>query len=251
MSENQLVKQNEKTAVSEAVTVATTASSATAVAAQTYALMLREIRSWGFWLLGLGALNMLASGFLSAPYGILLLIVGIASFYFREAAMFVIYGVTLVWAAISNILGGDASWILFALVQLVMAFQVFRQFNRFRRSQADYGALSTIGASGTSLVPERAGRVFPWAGCLIVALSLGSLVAIFVVSIILIGFMEATVPSAFLGFMIALAVNLGVLGLAISLAAFLSGYRYKLLAALGIVGGILELLAWVALVLLG
>ncbi len=236
---------------SETVSVATTTSSATEVAAQTYALMLREIRSWGFWSLGLGMVSLVASGFLSAPWGILLLIVGIASFYFREAAMFVIYGVMLIWAALSNILGGQVSWILFALFQFLLAFQVFRQFYRFRRSQADYGALLAEGALGTPPVPERAGRVFPWVGCLFTALSLGSLVAILAWVIILFVSEEVKNPPVFFDFMIPLVVNLGVLGFAVSLAALLSGYRYKILAVLGIVAGILELLFLLTLAALG
>jgi hypothetical protein len=78
-----------------------------------YAAMLKEIRSWGFWSLGLGAVHLVTSGFLSAPWGVLLIIVGLASFYFRTASMFIIYAVTLAWAALSNLLGLDFAWIFF------------------------------------------------------------------------------------------------------------------------------------------
>ena len=148
--------------------------------AEMNALMLRETRSWGLSLLGLGAVHLVASGFLSAPWGILLLAVGLASFYFREAPMFIVYGVTLAWAAISNLLGGEIGWIIFALFQFFLAFQVFRKFFHFRQAQTEYATLRVQEAPHSPLIPARAVRAFPWAGCVLGTLSLVGLVTIIV-----------------------------------------------------------------------
>jgi hypothetical protein len=79
----------------------------TASVVQAHEKMLKEVRSWGYVSLGLGALHLISSGFtgLSAPWGVLLIAIGLTSFYFKEAAMFVIYGTTLGWAALTNIMG--------------------------------------------------------------------------------------------------------------------------------------------------
>ena len=36
-----------------------------------YAKMLKDLRSWGFWSLGLGLMHLIGSGFLSAPWGLI------------------------------------------------------------------------------------------------------------------------------------------------------------------------------------
>jgi hypothetical protein len=229
----------------DTVTPETTAINATVVA---YAAMLREIRSWGWWSLGLGALHLITSGFLSAPWGILLLIVGAASFLFREAAMFVVYGVTLAWAAISNILGGQATWIIAGLFQIYLAFRVFRQFSRFRRAQEDYDNLSNEEIAESRPSAKRTATIFPWAGGLLGILSLGGVITLLASTFVLVA-LSAQVPNLF-GFLGGLTVNLGVLGFAVALSALLSGYRYKPVAAIGLAASVLTLAIEIALSLL-
>ena len=229
----------------DAVTPETTAVNATVVA---YAAMLREIRSWGWWSLGLGALHLITSGFLSAPWGILLLLVGAASFLFREAAMFVVYGVTLAWAAISNILGGQVTWIIAGLFQVYLAFRVFRQFSRFRRVQEDYDNLSNEGNAESRPSAKRTAIIFPWAGGLLGILSLGGVMTLLASTFVLVA-LSAQVPNLF-SFLGGLTVNLGVLGFAVALSSLLSGYRYKPVAAIGLAASILTLAIEIALSLL-
>ncbi|HET7087498.1 MAG TPA: hypothetical protein VFL17_02495 [Anaerolineae bacterium] len=215
--------------------------------AEMSALMLRETRSWGIWLLGLGAVHLVASGFLSAPWGILLLTVGLASFYFRGASMFIVYGVTLAWAAINNLLARESGWAIFALFQFFLAFQVFRQFFHFRQAEREYATLRVQEALPSPLIPERAVRAFPWAGCVLGALSLAGLVTSIVMVIVLVAFAQVTELPGFVGLIEGLAVDLGVLGLAVGLASVLSGYPYKVLAWLGIVASALVLLIEIAM----
>jgi len=211
-----------------------------------YARMLREVRSWGLAMLAWGLLSLLAGGVLSAPWGIMLLLVGLASFYFREAAIFVVYGVTLTWVAISNLMGFDVVWMGIALVQIIMAVQVFRQYRRFRQAQAEQAALYEWAAAG-SPVPERAARIFPWAGGLLGVLALVGLVTIVVLLIIAVA-TEELLP--FFDLLIDFVVDLGVLSIAVSLAALLSGYRYKLVSVCGLAAGAVVLLAYLGLFLL-
>ena len=196
-----------------------------------YGLMLREIRSQGLWLLGLGAIHVVTAGLLSAPWGLLLLVVGLASFYVREPAMFVVYGVTLAWAATSNMLSGEGQWVGFGLLQLFLAYRIFRQFFHFRRVQAEYAGLAADMALREPPAPERALHVFPWLSAALGPLALAGLVGspVWLADII---------------------INLGVLALALGLASLLCGYRYKPLAVVGVAASALQLVMWLAQVLL-
>jgi hypothetical protein len=212
------------------------------------AAMLREIRSWGWWSLGLGSLHLITSGFLSAPWGVLLLIVGAGSFLFREAAMFVVYGVTLAWAAISNMLGGQATWVIAGLFQVYLAFRVFRQFFRFRRAQENYDSLVVQGIIERRPSTERTAIIFPWIGGLFGILSLGGLLTLLASTFVLIA-LDAQISNLF-GFMVGLTVNLGVLGFAVALSTLLSGYRYKPVAVIGLAASVLTLTIDIALSIL-
>lgn len=97
------------------------------------AVMNKDIRSWAIWLLLIGAIHIFTSGFLSAPWGVLLLIVGLASFVLRDRVMFVVYAVTIAWAAISNLISGQAAWITFAIVQVILAISLFRKFFHYAK----------------------------------------------------------------------------------------------------------------------
>jgi hypothetical protein len=103
--------------------------------ADTSALMLRELHSWGLWQTGLGVVHLVGGGFLNAPWGVLLIVVGLASFSFRSAAMFIVYPTTLVWAAFSNMTGGSTGWVGFGLIQLYFAFRTVRAFSGFLRAE--------------------------------------------------------------------------------------------------------------------
>lgn len=208
-----------------------------------YGVMFEKIRSWGVWSLILGALHIFTSGFLSAPWGILLIIVGLASFYFRSASMFVIYAVTLGWAALSNLLSLEPGWIGFSLYQFFLTFRVFQDYRLFRDLDANNGA--------SDQSPDRAARFFPWIGSLLGCSSIIGFVLVMVIVVIVAVGSEgtSTVPDYF-AFLEGLAVNFGILGAAIGLASLLSKYRLKPLAIIGLVAGTLTVLFEFALIYL-
>lgn len=201
--------------------------------------LLREIRSWGWWSLLLGVMHLLLPG-LSAPWGLMLLVVGAASFYFREAAMLAVYGVTLAWVAISNAIFGGADWTAFAVLQVVFAVRVFVRFYNFRRAEAELDSPPD---------ESRAARLFPGAGCIFGAISLGCM-AITVVSLVLLFTSTDVVETPdFFVWVADFAVHLGVLGLAVNLAALFSGYRYRWLSALGLLASLPAVLIIIVLAL--
>lgn len=229
--------------VAEPGTVETNGLPATA-----HAAMLKEIRSWGLWSLGLGALHVISSGFLSAPWGVLLIIVGLASFYFRTASMFILYAVTLTWAGLSNLAAMQGGWIFFGLVQFYFAYRVFQQYRRFRDIEGEYIQSTSMEVNSDVVKKDRAARFFPWLGSLLSCSSILGLVIFFVAIIVIMAQTQdpASVPNYF-NFVGGLVENVGVLGFAISLAALLSKYRPKAAAIVGLVFGALTLLAELAI----
>jgi hypothetical protein len=210
---------------------------------KSYAAMLKEIRSWGFWSLGLGALHIILSGSLSAPWGILLIIVGLASFFIRSASMFIIYAVTLAWAAISNITGLNIGWVVFAVFQIVLAIQVFMKYRKYHKVELAYHDMAPDNATNGTLV-DQAARFFPWTGSILGCSSIIGL-GLVIPIVFIIGAIRSdnssSAPSYFVT-MAELFLNLGVLGFAIGLASLLSKYRPKVLAILGLVTGVLTIL---------
>lgn len=216
-----------------------------------YAKMLKELRSWGFWSLGLGLIHIIGSGFLSAPWGLMLIFVGLSSFLFKSASMFIIYAVTLAWAAISNISGLDLTWVFFAFFQLYLSYKVFRQFGRFREVEKEYYQLSTSDSEGTPPPPDLAARSFPWIGSLLSCSAIIGFVVIIIVVVVITIETEGmvTIPE-YLGFLEGLTVNFAVLGFSVGLASLLSRFHPKWLGIVAIIFGLLTLLIEIGLLFL-
>lgn len=213
-----------------------------------HALMLKEIRSWGIWLLGFGVLHVLTSGFLSAPWGIMLIVVGLGSFVFRSASMFIVYGVTLAWAAISNLSSFEVTWVVFSLLQVYMAYRTFRQYGRFNKVESAYSKLVNIVEEDGSIPADRTARWFPWLSLLLGCSSFFGLVLLFSIVIVLAIASEddGTVPGYF-DFLFGLLMNAGVLGFSVGLASVLARHRPLPVAVIGTAAGALALVVHLAL----
>lgn len=218
-----------------------------ALVAQVHQVMLKDIRSWGWWQLGFGVLNFVMSGLSGAGWGLLLIIVGAGSFVFKDAAMYVVYAVTLGWAGISNLIAGDASWSVFALFQFFMVYRVLQSYFRFRNNQTNYQQwMRASGASPQSI--DLAARVFPWLGGGLGGFALTGVIATAVSLFAIIMTGMSGVPVWF-DFLVQFVVSVGVLGLAVSLSAVLSRHRYKGIAIFGLCCSGLVLLIWLVVIL--
>ena len=204
--------------------------------------MLKDIRSWGLGLIGFGILNVFLSGLLNSSWGILLIVVGSASFIFKDAAMYVIYGITLLWAAVSNASSDQAGWVVFSAIQLFLAVGVFRSFIRYRRAESDLAETIETTGIDTSAPQSRADRFFPALGCLFGTLSLSTLVMFFFAVMIFVAAQEETAgPSSSFALFLGLAIDLAVLGFAINLAALLSRFRQKPLNIFGLIASMIPI----------
>ncbi len=222
-----------------------------AVVTGTYHAMLREIRSWAFWLLGMGVVHVIVSGVFSAPWGVLLIAVGLASFYFRDAAMFVVYAVTLGWAGVSNLLSGSSTWMVLAILQAFFVYMTLRQFQRFRRAQAEELQKLQAEHPEQSLPSDRSVRIFPWVGLVMGSLSLTGVVLLFFGAMVVAVMTENVSFPGWVTFAEGLVVDGAVLGFACSLGALLSGSQRKVVAIAGGVLSVLTLLIELVLSVMG
>lgn len=205
----------------------------------------RETRSTGFWMLVWGGLSLVASGIFDASWGVMLIVIGIASFFLKDVAMLVVYAVTMAWAAVWNLLSsyldGTWTWAIFSLFQAYWAVRIFQGYARFSRAKAELSIEST-GAG-------RVRRVLPVTGCLFSMLAAAGVVT-WTVSIMLAGAGVLYASDDVLNLTMNLVINLAVLGFALCLGALLSGYRYKAITIIGMAVCLLLILGWFVILLL-
>lgn len=223
--------------------------------------MHKEIRSWGISLLILGGLSVLASGFLNAQWGLVLVIVGVMSFFFKDASMFAVYAVVLAWAGINNLLSATGTWALFALFQFWLTFTTFQRFFIYRRVERE--SLNpppsedvppdpfAVPAPSAEMPMTRSHRVFPILGALTgIGGALGTF-GMFGASFAA-GMMgtDSLLPTAIMNVIAGFALSLSIFGFALSLAGLLSRYKPMFATILGTVVSGLSLITWIGLSIL-
>jgi hypothetical protein len=212
-----------------------------------HAKMVSDIRQWGRALLFLGVIHLIASGLLNSSWGVILVVVGLLSFLFQTSSMYVIYGIVLGWAAVTNALSGETVWILLALFQLYLTVQIFRSFFRYRKAEAQVAEMADeIVQSGTKN-RLTAAFLFTWSGCIVGMLSLVILVGSFASVVVLGALRKSNIDDSTFEFLLSLSLELGVFAFALGLASLLSRYRYKLASIGGIIVGVLTIVIMVVL----
>ncbi|MBN2389460.1 MAG: hypothetical protein JXR84_01970 [Anaerolineae bacterium] len=212
------------------------------------AVMLKDMRSWAWWLVGFAVLHLFIGGINGIGWAWLLFMVAVGSFVFKDAVMYVLYTVTLAWAGISNLISGQSGWMFFSFLQFYMAYRTFSSYKRFQKLQDEIARIQIIEAAPAKRRWFVAPQIFPWLGGLLGIGSLGGLVLSFGI-LVVIGLMGAQQPSDTL-FILALdiVVNGAVMGVAVSVGALLARYRYKAASIFGLISSILVLIIWLALV---
>ncbi len=208
----------------------------------------RETRNWEASLLVVGLIQIVASAFRDPGWGILLIVVAACSYYFRSAAMFPVYGVTIAWAMICNLLSGDPRWMAFGLLQGYWTFTTFRQFLMIR------GATERLGIGLNAGLPDRADRaagIFSWTGCALSAAAWLGSVSLIAVVVISYALTEQAPDTQVLEITADALMDSACLGLGLAVAAILSRFRRRPVSILGALGGVLFLGFSVMLVFLG
>ncbi len=212
--------------------------------------MEKDIRSTALWLLLIGVIQIFTSGFLSVPWGLFLILVGLASFYFRERVMFVVYSVTMGWAALSNLLSSQTVWIGLAVVQIIWAISLFRKFFHYEKAERGLEQKPDARLTLTPSPPSQSQRLFPYLGCLFGIISFGGFIAMSVSLVIYMVNFEPDQIVTGLEFGLDLMVNIGVLGVSVSLASLLSKFNPRYLPIGGMISGGLTMIFFLALALI-
>lgn len=213
--------------------------------AEAAARLRHELRLWGMVVLILGLLHLLSAGLLNAPWGVTLILLGLVSFFITAPSLFIVYAITLIWAALTNGIGGWRAieqvrpiLTVLSLFQVVLALQVFRRFTLYRKAAGD----QVLNAPGLPALSAGLGLF-----SLLAYLALFALVFTQPVR------SGGPASPALLIFLESVFANLGVLAAAAGLAGLL-GRRPaspKGLTALGLVSGALVAIFETILILLG
>lgn|GEM_PF-1637795 len=244
-----LVNRLDSLAGTEAAPLLNTPQALTAATVTgTRSVMYRQLQSWGVWLLVTGAAQMVATkGF--SPWGTLLIGLGLASFYFREPTMFLIYMVAMAWAGLSNLLHGDGLWKGFAFLQALWAYQLFQQFQqfqrfrRFRRFRHVQHLTPTEISTDLPTTSERARGLFPRLALILGASSLTVFVLALSGNEVNVLFFKNQVFTMAFGALEIIAVYSGLLGFATGLAGWIAGYPRKRESIVGCILGAVTLIA--------
>lgn len=215
--------------------------------AQTREQMERGLQSWMTMQIFLGILQMVAAkGF--SPWGALLILVGLASAYFKEAGMYPVFAVTMAWAGISNLLSSTSiSWKAFAFIQFLFTISIFRLFLRYRKlEQAEKEE------AGSQAKPGRAERAFPWLSAILGLAAIVGYAAFWIVSFANAAFHFYAKDDLIWNIVNLLAdasIYSALLGLATGLAGWLSGFSQKWASILGTIASAIILVAHLILVI--
>jgi hypothetical protein len=216
--------------------------------------MQKEIRSWGWSFLILGGVHFISFGLLAPSWGVILLLVGIASFQIIDPAMFVVYGISLAWVGLNNVISSNFGfWTFFGLFQIYIAYQVYKKYNIYKGQPH----IEELAQDEESFQEQNiASRYFPNVGCWLSAVSLIVFIGIFMFMVFIVVFsavqnQEATIDNdQILTFVLDVSIGLGVIGFAVSLAALLSKFKPAWKAWIGIVCSLLLMVMNFALLLM-
>jgi hypothetical protein len=160
--------------------------------------------------------------------------------------MFVVYGVTLAWAALSNLIGGG-TWAILSLLQSYFAVRIFRSVGRYRGAERDYIKFYEQGRVDEVPVPERAARAFPWLSLALGMVGIASLLFAFVALGGGWSYESRGAAQKYGELALAVAINAAVLGLGVSISALSARYRYKGMS----IGGLVLAALIIAVILMG
>ncbi len=227
--------------------------------------MRKEIRNWAWVSLVMGGLSLVAGQVLSSPWGIIQILVGLASFYFySDYAMFMVYTGVFAWAGLLNIVSGATYWNVGGLLQFLWAYNTFRLYNVYQKAtRAVYAAAAPADPMISPDAPPplwdtpssrpaedtRAQKAFAW-----LALFLGAGGAVGF-GVMFLGTLTLQIidpsfkiPSIY-GFLFEVAALVSVMGVPFGVAAIRGGYGPKAAAIIGLTAGLAMIAVYIWLTL--
>ena len=91
----------------------------------------RDIRGWGVGFLIVGAIHLIASGFLNPIWGAVIILLGLINLCVQHRVMYIVNGVAILVAGVMNLAWtGNSGWIVFGLFQLHWGISEIRKFGQ-------------------------------------------------------------------------------------------------------------------------
>jgi hypothetical protein len=196
-----------------------------------YAALHHELRIWRWWVVAVGVVQVGLGSMLGMPCGIVLLVIGGASFVAHEAVLLVVYSIVLLGSAVVNVSSLHWDWALFALVQTGYAVPMLRCYVRHRAAEAHYARLTRGLDIGLPPPVTYAASVLPWLGAAAGMLAFGLSV------------LTQHTPGSTVSFVLFVPLDLAVVGLALCGAALVAR-RGLALALLGVFVSALTMVGW-------
>lgn len=227
--------------------------------------MRKQIRSWAWVMLVVGGLSLIAGQLLSSPWGVIQILVGLASFYFySDYAMFMVYAGVFVWAGLLNIMSGASTWIFGGLLQFYWAYNTFRLYNLYQKATRSVYAAST--PADPMISPDappplwdtpgskpaedtRAQKAFAWLSLFLGAGGAVAFGTMFLGMVTLRVFSSSGQLPAAYGFLFELTALTSVMGVPIAIAALRGGYSPKAASIIGLVSGLAMIAVYIWLTL--
>ena len=196
--------------------------------------MRKSIRSWAGWLVMWVVISAISS---NVEWAIVLAAVSVMSFYFYDfSGMFIVYGGLMAWAAIWNILiGGEASWMVMGVVQLVFAVSSCLEYRKYRHIN-HRKLIDTLSMEPTPSLSSNRESHAAWLSLFFGLFSLIGFCSLIPMSIALLN--QSIEP--WIDWVFNLIFDLGFLGVPLGIAALLTGQRRKGASIGGIVLGSLS-----------
>ena len=203
-----------------------------------YATLHRELRMWRWWLVMVGVVQVVLGSMLGMPWGVVLVLIGGASFAAHEAVLLVVYSILLLGSAVVNVSSLHWGWALFALVQTGYAVPMLRCYVRHHAAESRYAQLAHGLPIGLPPPVNYVAVVLPWFGA--------------AASIVAFGLSVLTqhTPGSAVSFILFVPLDLAVAGVALC-GATLVARRGSALALLGVFVSALTMLGWIAALAMG
>jgi hypothetical protein len=88
----------------------------------------KDIKGWSNALIIIGIISMIFAGFLSWVWGIILIILGVFSFFILEPAMYIVFGVTIILLGVINSITTSAGWGIYSIFQFVIGLFILKHY---------------------------------------------------------------------------------------------------------------------------
>ncbi len=217
--------------------------------------MYKELRNWAIMSLILGAASVLVVDVLDPAWGVVMIVIAILAWRVKLPGMLVLFSVLMAWAAVTNaysaLSNGDILWLPLSLLQVYWMYSILKRWKAY--SQLPLRQLHDTGVWPADLPPPQdKSAIMGWFAIGGLALGVVALVlfpTVFVLAVVLAAIGGPLGSPSVVSWVIAGAIDIGVLALGLSLAALLSRREKRGWAIGGVVASALALVAWVVFLL--